>query len=406
MAMPAPVPPLWFKVGLVIVGVLTIFGNGVVVYFILSKRGLRTKTNFMVISLAVSDLLVGTCIIPSFLACMYVTCDNLLAKLFYDAFLFVSVCNLCCITFDRFLAVTRPLRYHMSLTRKTVISMIVVSWVVPSVVSLVPVTWLYSNTNEEDQLTNNKIFYTLQVVVFMFGPCLIMLIAYAVIYNIAWRQTRNIRQATRRVSSVSNGTRSNPIPANSTREARATLKVFGTVVVMFVVCWSISAFRTIVTQYDLMKVPVDVTNASRLLLVANSAVNPIIYALWKKDIKNEIKKLLKLNSQLVRPTSSMSRSQDLNKYASQSSIAGESLSDRRRSRADSTKEPIPMKSIKTENKPEEPKVKRLKNGVVNGLVSVENVEIKTVENKATSTRPGEPVSLGIDNLVTPVDGLV
>ena len=235
-----------------------------------------------------------------------------------------------------------------------------------------------------------------------------MLIAYAVIYNIAWRQTRNIRQATRSVSSVSNGTRSTTIPANSTREARATLKVFGTVVVMFVVCWSISAFRTIVTQYDLMKVPVDVTNASRLLLVANSAVNPIIYALWKKDIKNEIKKLLKLNSQLVRPTSSTSRShQEMNKYASQSSIAGESLSaDRRRSQADPSQEPIQMKPIKTEKKAEEPKVKRLKNGVVNGLVSVENVEIKTVENKGTSTRPGEPISLGIDNLVTPVDGLV
>ena len=219
--------PLWIKVGLVIVGVLTIFGNGIVVYLIASRHRLRTKTNFMVISLAVSDLLVGACIIPSFLACMYVTCDNLLAKLFYDAFLFVSVCNLCCITFDRFLAVTRPLRYHMKITRKSVIAMITFSWIVPSIVSLVPVAWLYTDTSIENRNKNNKIFYTLQVVLFMFFPCLIMLIAYVVIFNIAWKQTRHMRQVLRSVSSAGTGPRSDSIPTSSTREAKATLKVFG-----------------------------------------------------------------------------------------------------------------------------------------------------------------------------------
>ncbi len=183
----------------------------------------------------------------------------------------------------------------------------------------------------------------------------------------------------------------------------------GTVVVMFVVCWSISAFRTIVNQYELMEIPWNVTNASRLLLVANSAVNPIIYALWKKDIKNEIKKLLKLNSQLVRPSSATFRSsQEMSRYDSQSSIAADTLSgDRSRSRANSTQEAVQMQPKKTEKKLEKPKDKQLKNGVVNdGLTSIENVEIKTVEDKGTSTRPGEPVTLGIDNLVTQVDGFV
>ena len=179
---------------------------------------------------------------------------------------------------------------------------------------------------------------------------------------------------------------------------------------MFVVCWSISAFRTIVTQYDLMEVPLDVTNASRLLLVANSAVNPIIYALWKKDVKTEIKKLLKFNSQLVRPSSATFRSsQELSRYDSHSSMAGDGLSaEQRRSRANSMQEPVSMPSKKNEKKVEKTQDQRLKNGIVNdGLTSVESVEIKTVEDKATSTRPGQPVTLGIDNLaVAQVDGMV
>ena len=178
---------------------------------------------------------------------------------------------------------------------------------------------------------------------------------------------------------------------------------------MFVVCWSISAFRTIVTQYDLMEVPVDVTNASRLLLVANSAVNPIIYALWKRDVKTEIKKLLKFNSQLVRPSSATFRSSQELRYDSHSSMAGDSLSaEQKRNRANSMQEPVPMPAKKNEKEVEKTQEQRLKNGIVNdGLTSVESVEIKTVEDKATSTRPGQPVTLGIDNLaVAQVDGMV
>ena len=175
---------------------------------------------------------------------------------------------------------------------------------------------------------------------------------------------------------------------------------------MFVVCWSISAFRTIVSIYDLMEVPWDVTNASRLLLVANSAVNPIIYSLWKKDVKTEIKKLLKFNSQLVRPSSATFRSShDMSKYDSQSSMTGENSMtlEQRRSRANSTQEHVPTPAKTGEKKT----AKKKENGVVNdGLTSVESVEIKTVEDKATSTRPGEPMTLGIDNLVAQVDGMV
>jgi phage shock protein PspC (stress-responsive transcriptional regulator) len=216
--------PIWFKVSIAVVAILGAFGNGIVIYLIFSRHQLRTKTNSMVASLAVSDLLVAVVLIPSFLICMNFKCDHLLSKLFYDGILVVSVCNLCCITFDRYLAVTRPLKYHTGIIQLPVKTLIAMSWILPCTVSLVPVIWLYGSTDSENQRVNNKIFYTVQVVLFMFCPCLMMLITYAVIWKIVRKQTQRIRREFRSaVITVSNTSNSNSIK----REGKATLRVFG-----------------------------------------------------------------------------------------------------------------------------------------------------------------------------------
>ena len=152
--------PIWFQISVSLMTILSTLGNGIVIYLIVTRLHLRKKTNFLVCSLAVSDLLVGVILIPSFLVCMHFKCDYRLSKHFYDAFLFVSVCNLCCITFDRYLAVTRPLQYHVGIIQLPIKTMITLSWIVPSTVSFVPVIWSYSHTNTENQSVNNKIFYT------------------------------------------------------------------------------------------------------------------------------------------------------------------------------------------------------------------------------------------------------
>jgi len=44
-------------------------------------------------------------------------------------------------------------------------------------------------------------------------------------------------------------------------------------------------------------VPGAVTMTSRLLLLFNSCVNPIVYALWKKDIRSELRKMFRMKSE-------------------------------------------------------------------------------------------------------------
>lgn len=161
---------------------------------------------------------------------------------------------------------------------------------------------------------------------------------------------------------------------------------------MFVACWAFSAFRTIVTIYDLMRVPANAIHVSRLLLVANSAVNPIIYAMWKQDIKSEMRRLVRLYLPAVKPSITLAA---------------------RQCSANSTLKSVAYLKRKTKNgdlktggtaMPMKPDCERSKSGVVNrGLESVE--EITTTFDMATSMRPWQSAAFGIDNIVLEIDGM-
>lgn len=56
-------PNLWC-LALVLFPITCIFGNVLVVLAVLSERSLKTSTNFLLVSLACADLLVGTLVMP------------------------------------------------------------------------------------------------------------------------------------------------------------------------------------------------------------------------------------------------------------------------------------------------------------------------------------------------------
>lgn len=55
---------LWLWILGWFVSILTVIGNGFVILLVYSKRHLRTKTNALIVSLAVADFLVGLHVIP------------------------------------------------------------------------------------------------------------------------------------------------------------------------------------------------------------------------------------------------------------------------------------------------------------------------------------------------------
>ena len=123
----------WFWIVGWFLSILTLTGNGFIIFLVCSKRQLRTKTNAFVVSLGVADFCVGMSVIPP-LFLKYKSDLNLQPRLpegmefvrwlFMDA----SVTNLCSLILDRYIAVVRPLKYLTFMTRRRVIQMIIFSW--------------------------------------------------------------------------------------------------------------------------------------------------------------------------------------------------------------------------------------------------------------------------------------
>ena len=64
------------------------------------------------------------------------------------------------------------------------------------------------------------------------------------------------------------------------------------VVPIFVICYGTEIYITICDTFQLCEVTVDTRSAFSVLLLANSALNPLVYAVLKQDIKRETKGLL------------------------------------------------------------------------------------------------------------------
>ncbi|KAM9339694.1 trace amine-associated receptor 1-like [Symphorus nematophorus] len=261
-----------------LLSVATICGNLLVIISIIYFKQLHIPTNYLILSLAVADLLVGVLVFPFSMAFTVTFClyhEDLFCKI-RDSF-DVSLCtssilNLCCISIDRYYAVCQPLTYRTKVNVRVTGIMILVCWSISVLIGIGIIIAGFSQGSCEETCSADVVIANTMGPVFSFYfPAIIMLCIYLKIFLVAQKQVKSIQNAT------SQSTKSGAAVSKMERKATKTLAI---VMGVFLLCMT-PYFLCIVFQPLAYKPPaVPVIETLNWLTLSNSMLNPFIYAFF------------------------------------------------------------------------------------------------------------------------------
>ncbi|XP_028809283.1 trace amine-associated receptor 1-like [Denticeps clupeoides] len=237
--------------------IITVCGNLLVIFSITQFKQLQTPTNYLVLSLAVTDLLLGGLVMPPSMIRTVETC-------WYFGTWFYRYCAICF-----------PLHHHTIITPSVVAVMVFVTWTISATAAFTMVFTMELNLLESMNFIYNNIKCDGGCVVFNGGlsgclfsllsfyfPGIIILSIYLKIYCIAQQQAQKHHGKLERKT-----------------ERKAT-KSLAIVVGVFFACWSPFFLSVIIdpfTGYSTPPVLFEIFGWSGYL---NSTLNPMVYALF------------------------------------------------------------------------------------------------------------------------------
>ncbi|XP_062858000.1 trace amine-associated receptor 13c-like [Trichomycterus rosablanca] len=278
-----------FYLLLVLAMVITIFGNFVVIVSIAHFKQLHKPTNILVMSLALTDLLLGLLVMPyssirSVDGCWYFGKDFCFWHSSFDMLLTgTSIFHLISIAADRYQAVCYPLQYPTRVTIRVAGVMAAVSWAAAAVYTY---TVLYTNANMESAdehvapegclgscvLVMNAVWAVLSIVIGFMVPCCIMVCLYTQIFFIS-------RKHARKIEGTKQG-RSDLTFSQKVKHENKAAKTLGIVVGAFNLCWMPFFLTSLIDPYIHFATPLVLFDVFVWLGYINSTLNPIIYGLF------------------------------------------------------------------------------------------------------------------------------
>uniref|UniRef100_A0A8C4KSD6 Alpha-1B adrenergic receptor n=1 Tax=Equus asinus asinus TaxID=83772 RepID=A0A8C4KSD6_EQUAS len=317
------------SVGLVL-GAFILFaivGNILVILSVACNRHLRTPTNYLIVNLAIADLLLSFTVLP-FSAALEVLGYWVLGRIFCDIWAAVdvlcctaSILSLCAISIDRYIGVRYSLQYPTLVTRRKAILALLSVWVLSTVISIGPLLgWKEPAPNDDKEcgVTEEPFYALFSSLGSFYIPLAVILVMYCRVYIVAKRTTKNLeagvmkemsnsKELTLRIHSknfhedtLSSAKAKGHNPRSSiavklfkfSREKKAA-KTLGIVVGMFILCWlPFFIALPLGSLFSTLKAPDAVFKVVFWLGYFNSCLNPIIYPCSSKEFKRAFVRIL------------------------------------------------------------------------------------------------------------------
>ncbi|EDO47331.1 predicted protein [Nematostella vectensis] len=268
---PAPLP---FLVCWSVMGLASTVLNVVVCCIVFCNARMLTITNAFVVSLSVSDLLAAAVLVPIYIAEEYTLTKVPISGYVIAVLLLASIFNLCAVTYERFVALTKPFGYRVIMNKRKVSIIIFASWFIPVLISLLPLAW-----HADPSSPYHKAYMIITLILFVLLPCVAMIWVYARLLKII----RNFIQRNRRRTSSGNKTGERA----GTEEKAA--RVFAIILAMFLLCWLPLIYINACTAFQLEHlITQTLLYVSFFTLLLNTIMDPLIFAFLKRDFKESI----------------------------------------------------------------------------------------------------------------------
>ena len=270
-------------------GVLIICANSLVFKLFATTRYLRTKTNYCLVSLAVSDFMAGSVSLPLVLVCSTTASLSVctVMDLFHRFQSISTILHLLVATCERYFKIKRPFKYNILVTKQRVVLLLAGVWIFSLSASFVQLTWITGNLDDEMLAKFDFGYAAFCLVALAFIPFFVIACIDGHIFYFIHKEKKMRRALTQ--GSVLAKERRQKRKQNDSK----ALIIYAVMTVTFVLGWFPYFIISLLADLSFyIYVPFAVHIILLFLKLSTALINPLLYTFFKTDFRKALQTML------------------------------------------------------------------------------------------------------------------